>query len=43
MKQKIIVYANNKNIDKLSAKKMSCFLALYFCKTKQIAEEKIIS
>ena len=40
MKQKTIVYANNRNINKLSAKKNVLFLGLVFL-TRQIAEEKI--
>ena len=40
VKQKTIVYANNKNINKLSAKNNVLFLGLVFL-TKQIAEEKI--
>ena len=34
MEQKIIVYANNKNINKLSAKKNVLFLGLVFLRDK---------
>ena len=43
MKQKIIVYANNKNINKLSAKKNVLFLGLIFLQDKANSRGKDIS